>query len=68
MTATAFKPRAQTPLAVIPRDNMGFHNRDILPECARAAPYTHLVLFASPSPFNRNGVAIHPFVASGRAA
>ncbi|ELQ33086.1 hypothetical protein OOU_Y34scaffold01003g5 [Pyricularia oryzae Y34] len=47
MQSTAFKLQAQAPLAVIPRDNTGFYNRDTLPECARSAPYTHLILFAS---------------------
>ncbi|TLS21589.1 uncharacterized protein PpBr36_10132, partial [Pyricularia pennisetigena] len=47
LSSTAFKLQAQTPLAVIPRDNTGFYNRDTLPECARTAPYTHLILFAS---------------------
>ncbi|KAL5878155.1 hypothetical protein ACKVWC_007305 [Pyricularia oryzae] len=47
LSPTAFKLQAQAPLAVIPRDNTGFYNRDTLPECARSAPYTHLILFAS---------------------
>ncbi|KAI6357976.1 hypothetical protein MCOR25_007490 [Pyricularia grisea] len=47
LSPTAFKLQAQSPLVVVPRDNTGFYNRDTLPECARAAPYTHLILFAS---------------------
>ncbi|KAL8399745.1 hypothetical protein RB594_000232 [Gaeumannomyces avenae] len=47
-SSTAFKLSPQSPLAVIARDNTGFYSRDTLPACARAAPYTHLVLFASP--------------------